>query len=139
MVITICGDLPIRSMAVRVLLVVIVCVVAMTQSFGVLVVHDHADVIGDGGRHTHSFVTDAHGHHGHAEDLIPAEEPHGSDDTVARGAAASVLLVALLLVVVGGVSRAMDDAAPLAGPRRSPAPPPRRRSVRLALLTILRV
>ncbi len=118
---------------VRVLLLVVVSVIVMTQSLGVLVLHTHIDVVGDSAPHTHSYVADADGHDGHREDAAAA---HRSEQPTAS-------LSGVILLLVLAFAAMMRDGRSEDGPRgpvslRAPRPV-RRHPACLALLSVLRV
>lgn len=122
---------------VRALLVLAVCVIAMTQGLGVLVFHNHFDAVGDGARHRHAYASDDDGHVGHAADLDPAEAAHGGEQTAAR-TAGFVVVLALAVMVLGERTPSGLHGLPVlvARTQRRRA---RRHPARLAMLAILRV
>lgn len=122
---------------VRALLVLAVCVIATTQSLGVLVFHTHFDEVGDGARHRHAYASDDDGHIGHAEDVNSAETPHGGEQTAAR-TAGFVVVLALAVMVLSQRTPSGRHGPPVlvARTQRRRA---RRHPARLAMLAILRV
>ncbi len=122
----------------RVVLPVVVGIILMTQGLGVLVAHSHIDVLGDGGRHVHSYVTDADGHNGHPGDTESADGAHPSEQPSARLPGLLVLL-ALASAVVMRLERPTEGSAGSTSFGRRPTRTARRHPARLALLSILRV
>lgn len=123
---------------VRVVLLLVVSVIVMTQSLGVLVSHTHIDAIGDAGQHLHSYVADADGHNGHPQDATPTEDEHRSEQPTAR-LSGLILLFALAFVAVMRSHRSADQSIRLVGHGLRAVHPARRHPARLALLSILRV
>ena len=123
---------------VRVLVLLCVSVIVVTQGLGVLVAHPHFDAIGDGGQHIHSYVPDADGHTGHPEDAAPAESEHRRGQPTAR-LSGLVLLWALAFVAVVRGNRSADQSTGPVMPGTRAGRPQKRHPSRLALFAILRI